>query len=288
MMTRIILIVFTCIVAIFAISCSSDDGPPTSNLTMEVLGLEPLTNGARYQGWIVVDGEFKSIGKFDQVSSSMVFPVNAENLEKATSFVLSIEPPNDSDAEPSKTRLLTGTFNGNTATVSINAVVADFSPISGKFVMATPTDNVADNDEFGIWFEDPSGIQVVPGLNLPPLADGWKYEGWVIFDGIPVTTGTFIETNTFDDASPFSGNGSAPNYPGEDFLNSAPQGLTFPDDGDVRGKMVVISVEPSPDYDQATPFFVKPLSGTAGQLTAPQVNTLDPTNNAPFGRVRRD
>ncbi len=281
--------VLACVVMLSAVSCSSDDdGPPTSNLTLEIIGLESLTNGANYEGWIVVDGVFKSTGKFSQVTNPQVFAVNKESLDKATSFVLSIEPPNDSSAEPSQTRLLSGTFNGSVANVDIKSVVTDFNAISGKFVMATPTDNVSDNDQFGIWFEDPSGIVVAPGLNLPKLADGWKYEGWVIFNGTPVTTGTFKEVDTFDDASPYSGNGSAPSYPGEDFLNSAPQGLTFPDDGDVRGKEVVISIEPSPDYDQATPFFVKPLKGMAEQLTAPSVNTMEATNDAPFGRVRRD
>ncbi len=295
MMIRKSLLLSAFILGAIITSCSGDDdAPPTSNLTIEIVGLEALTNGANYEGWIVVEGEPLSTGKFNEVSNSMVFAVNADNLEKATEFILSVEPPNDADPGPSKSKLVSGSFNGNVAQVSVNSVIADFSSISGKFVMATPTDNpgTSDNDEFGIWFEDPSGIQTVPGLNLEPLADGWKYEGWVIFEKngtqIPVSTGTFSDVGNFDDASPYSGNGSAPNYPGEDFLNSAPQGLTFPTDGDVRGKTVVISVEPSPDYDQSTPFFLKPLSGTAGQVTAPQVNSIAPTNNAPFGRVLKE
>ncbi len=285
MMTKRILLAATFVLGMLAVSCSSDDGPPTSNLTLEVVGLEPLSIGATYEGWLIVEGEPVSTGKFTSTASSITFPVVAETLEKATEFVLSVEPPNDTDPAPSKTKLLSGLFSGNVAALTVNTVVADFSNISGKFVIATPTDNVADNDEFGIWFEDPSGVQAVPGLNLPPLADGWKYEGWVVFNNIPVTTGTFSQVDTFDDASPYSGNGQAPNYPGEDFLNSAPFSLTFPEDGDVRGKMVMITVEPSPDFDQATPFFIKPLNGTAQQNVAPAINELTATNNAPFGRV---
>ncbi|MDY8135811.1 anti-sigma factor [Aquimarina sp. 2201CG5-10] len=287
MMTKKMMAIFTIALGFLGVSCSSDDGPPVANLTLEIVGLETLTNGATYEGWLIVDGNPVSTGKFNIAANSITFPVVASNLESATEFILSIEPPNDSDPLPSKTKLLSGLFSGNVAQVNANTVIGDFSGISGKFIMATPTDITADNDEFGIWFEDPSGVQVVPGLNLPALADGWKYEGWVVFNNIPVTTGTFTDVDNFDDASPFSGNGTAPNYPGEDFLNSAPQGLTFPQDGDVRGKTVVISIEPSPDYDQATPFFVKPLSGTAGQNTAPAINTLTATNNAPFGRVLR-
>ena len=124
-------------------------------------------------------------------------------------------------------------------------------------------------------------------MNLPELGSGWKYEGWVIFNDIPVTTGTFSTVSGFDDASPYSGNSVTPNFPGEDFLNSAPQGLTFPQDADIRGRSVVISIEPSPDYDQATPFILKPLKGTAGQNTTPTLNTLTATNTAPLGRVIR-
>lgn len=291
MMTKRILVVALSIVSLLITSCSSDDGPPTSNLTLELIGLEPLTGGASYEAWLVVDGEPVSINKFSSVGTTTVFPVVTTTLESATEFFLSIEAPNDADPKPSKTRILTGTFTGSVAQVVSTTVMADFSSVSGKFVMATPTDNVSDNDEFGIWFEDPSGIQVAPGLDLPPLADGWKYEGWVVLTkngtSFPVSTGTFSDETTFDDASPYSGNGNAPDYPGEDFINSAPQGLTFPEDGDVRGKMVVISVEPSPDYDQATPFFIKPLTGTAQQNVAPAINTLTANNNVPFGRVVR-
>ncbi|WP_378174752.1 anti-sigma factor [Aquimarina sp. SS2-1] len=287
MMTKKMLAIATIALGLLGVSCSSDDGPPVANLTLELVGLEVLTNGATYEGWLIVNGEPISTGKFNSAANSLTFPVIASNLEDATEFILSVEPPNDADPSPSKTKLLSGTFSGNVAQVNVNTVVGDFSGVSGKFVMATPTDNVADNDEFGIWFEDPSGVQTVAGLNLPALADGWKYEGWVVFNNIPVTTGTFSDVDSFDDASPYSGNGPSPNYPGEDFLNSAPQGLTFPEDGDVRGKTVMISIEPFPDYNQATPFFVKPLSGIAGQNVAPAVNNMTATNNAPFGRVLR-
>lgn len=272
------------------VSCSKDDGPARSEITLEIVGLETLTSGARYEGWLIVDGEPKSTGKFTSTSSSQTFSAVATDVENATAFELTVEPPNDSDSGPSASKLLSGTFVGNTAAVSINTSIADLTGISGRFVLATPTDdnnNPIANDEFGIWFEDPSGIQSVAGLSLPTLASGWKYEGWVMLNGTPVTTGTFSDENAADDASPYSGNATAPNYPGEDFLNSAPVGLTFPQDGDVRGNAVMVTIEPSPDYDQSTPFFLQPLTGTAGQDVSPAVNDLTANANAPFGRVLR-
>ena len=57
----------------------------------------------------------------------------------------------------------------------------------------------------------------------------------------------------------FSGTTSGPQFPGEDFLMNAPQGLTFP--LDLSGKKVVISVEPKPDTSP-DPSTIKPLEGT--------------------------
>ncbi len=270
------------------VSCGSDDdGPPTATLTMEVVGLETLTNNATYEGWIIVEGEPVSTGKFTSTSNTQTFVVNADQLNRATSFVLSVEPPNDSDPGPSDAKLLSGNFNGTTAEVRVNAVVGDFSNASGKFIIASPTDAITDNEQNGIWFMDPNGGSPIAGLTLPMLQQGWKYEGWVIINNVPVSTGTFSSFTGVDDSSPYSGNQPSPDFPGEDFLNNAPSTLTFPQDGDVRGKTAVISVEPNPDYDQAAPFFFKPLQGLAGQDLAPAVNTLGPNGSGPFGTVRR-
>ncbi|WP_281986287.1 anti-sigma factor [Aquimarina aggregata] len=115
MMTKRTLVVALSIVSLFITSCSSDDGPPTSNLTLELIGLEPLTGGASYEAWLVVDGEPVSINKFSSVGTTTVFPVVTTTLESATEFFLSIEAPNDADPKPSKTRILTGTFTGSVA-----------------------------------------------------------------------------------------------------------------------------------------------------------------------------
>ena len=270
-------------------ACSSDDeGPATAELSMEVVGLETLTAGARYEGWIVVDGTPVSTGTFTSTTNNQTFRVNAAQLNDATEFIISIE--SDNDPAPSDTKLLSGSFNGNQANLNVNALVADFSnsSVSGKFVIASPTDDNAENEENGIWFMDPNGAVVSPGLSLPTLQKGWwSYEGWVVFNGIPVTTGKFKNIDGPDASSPYSGNLNAPPFPGEDFLNNAPSGLTFPADGDVRGKEVLISIEPDPDYDQATPFFVKPLKGMAGQALAPEISIMAKNDTGPIGKVTR-
>ncbi len=86
-------------------------------------------------------------------------------------------------------------------------------------------------------------------MELPELETGWKYEGWVVVDGVPLTTGTFISASGSDETAPFSGANPGLMYPGEDFLTNAAQTLQFP--VDVRGKVAVVSIEPFPDNSPA-------------------------------------
>jgi hypothetical protein len=103
------------------------------------------------------------------------------------------------------------------------------------------------------------------GLTLPALPAGWRYEGWAVAGGTPLTTGRFTAAMGADEAAPFSGTMDAPPFPGEDFLRNAPAGLTFPTD--LSGGMVVISIEPDPD-DTPGPFTLKPLRAAVAASAA--------------------
>lgn len=67
-----------------------------------------------------------------------------------------------------------------------------------------------------------------------------------------------------------------PPFPGEDYLENAPAGLTFPTD--LAGGTAVISIEPFPD-DSPAPFTFKPLVGSIPQGADDHVN-YDLDNNA--------
>lgn len=250
-------------IGIFATSCSNDDdnAPTNANLTIDLNGLEALGSDYVYEGWIIVDGAPVSTGTFSSVAFPQTFSVNADQLSNASTFVLSIEPAVDSDPAPADTKLLVGDFSGNSANVDSAGIVADFASVSGKYILATPTDSDMTNEASGIWFLDNSSGSAVAGLSLPTLSAGWQYEGWVVFDGIPVSTGTFLDAAMADDnaaTSPFKGSaGNGPGYPGEDYLMGTAAGVTFPTD--LKGKTVVISVEPSPD-NSSDPFALKPLA----------------------------
>ncbi|MGK0388962.1 MAG: hypothetical protein ACI94Y_001695 [Maribacter sp.] len=100
---------------------------------------------------------------------------------------------------------------------------------------------------------------IYSSFNLPTLLVGWEYEGWVVIDGQPLTTGKSLEVDESDFAAPFSGTSAGPPFPGEDFLLNILSDLSFP--LDLSGSLAVITVEPSPD-NSPMPFSLKPLVHT--------------------------
>ncbi|MGV6829132.1 MAG: anti-sigma factor domain-containing protein [Flavobacteriales bacterium] len=254
------------IISLLMVSCNNDDDNSTSqaNLTLNLNGLEDLGNDYVYEGWIIVNEEPISTGVFTSTNFPQTFSVNTNQLEAATKFVLTIEPAQDDDPNPSNTKYLVGDFSGNSADVN-TAIVGDFSNAAGKYILATPTNGMPTNENSGIWFLDLPGGTPPPltGLTLPTLPEGWKYEGWAVINGIPVTTGKFTNVNATDEFDGYSGpdplgspNGDDGFFPGEDFLENAPSGLTFPTD--LAGMTAVISIEPEPD-NSPNPFTLKPL-----------------------------
>lgn len=266
--SKVLVASLTCLTVV---ACSDDDSdntpastPATSaNLNLNLNGLEKLGDDFEYEGWIIVDGSPVSTGTFDVNDNGELtqssFTVDQAKLDSATRFVLSIEPSPDSDPAPAPTKLLVGDFSGNSANVGTGTVsMVGFANVSGDYILATPTDGANNTDEFsGIWFLNNSTGSAVAGLSLPALEAGWKYEGWAVVNGMPISTGTFTSVSGMDNAAPYSGMGG-PAYPGEDFLFNAPTGWMFP--LDLRGGNAVISIEPDPDNSDK-PFALKPLAG---------------------------
>ena len=260
--------------------CSNEDiltesQPTTSKLTLNINGLEDLGSNARYEGWIILPSTTNTDGLSSEVPKSTgVFTVNANgqlsktgfdidatDLSNAMAFVLTIEPYPDPDPSPSSVHILAADFNSNSGMLSVEHPAAlgnNFIGTSGKYILATPTNGSNTNENSGIWFLDLSSGSPAQGLFLPTLPDGWKYEGWTVINGVPVSTGTFTSATVVDDADPYSDTMPGPPFPGEDFLFNAPTGLTFPTD--ISGGVAVISIEPSPDNSTA-PFTLKPLVG---------------------------
>jgi hypothetical protein len=239
-----------------------DAGAPTVQL--QFAGLPVLGDASVYEGWAIVDGAPESTGRFVVDEEGAQFDVDGEPIDHfaidataATAFVLTLEPAADDDPDPSAIHLLGGDVIDGTARLSVDhptALATDFAVAAGTVEVVVPTAPESPIDTAGIWFfKDGAG-----SLTLPVLPAGWVFEGWAVFDGIPVSTGRFTDPNTADDFSGFSGDDSGPATPGEDFIRNAPDGLEFP--RSAAGATVVVSVEPAQD-DSPEPFVLKPLIG---------------------------
>jgi Anti-sigma-K factor rskA, C-terminal len=298
MTTRIKLLNLVLFSSLLFSACKDDDADDvdtsmdTSTLNLSFTGLEDLGNDATYEGWIIVDGNAVSTGTFDVNSNGQMsrnaFEINPSDLMGASTFILTIEPKPDTDPTPSKVHIVAGDFSGSSASLTIDhgaALNNTFSTASGKYILATPTDDDTTNDESGIWFLDISSGTPAVGLNLPMLPDGWIYEGWAVINGTPVSTGTFTALDMADNSATFSGSKSGPPFPGEDFLMNAPGMLSFPTD--LKGGKAVISIEPVPD-NSASPFTLKPLVGDIPTMATNRTNyDLGQNLSFPTGQATR-
>jgi hypothetical protein len=278
---------------IIATGACEDGTSPGADLTLSFQGLEPLAGGFHYEGWAMLASGPVSTGKFNVASGGgLITTAGAAipggtfrpdvDLDGATAIVITIEPAGDTDRVPASTKMLAGNLSGGTAALNIagaQALATDFATAAGSFILATPTDGPNTNERSGIWFLRPGTPSPTASLTLPTLPAGWRYEGWVVISGRPVTTGAFTMASGADAAAPYSGTQAAPPFPGEDFLRNAPAGLTFPPD--LAGGMAVISVEPFPD-DAAAPFTLKPLTGAIPANAAAGTNYALARNSAAF------
>ena len=263
-MKKLIWLNFLFVAFILGACASDDEGTGSQDLQLSIAGLTDLGSDFAYEGWLILDSGPVTTGVFSVDANGSLsqtsFTVDPANVTNASAFVLTIEPVPHSDPAPSDVHILGGDVSNGQASLSVGHAAAlgdDYSSASGTYILATPT-NGEDNDEnSGVWFLDPT-LGPGAGLNLAVLPAGWKYEGWAVIDGQPVSTGTFTLLDQADESDVFSGDLAGPPFPGEDFLMNAPGGLTFPTD--LAGATIVISIEPEPDNSE-TPFLLKPLVG---------------------------
>jgi hypothetical protein len=286
-------IFFSLVTVALLASCKKDNDNNTASLNLALTGLEDLGANARYEGWLVVNGSPVSTGTFSvnatgQPSQSS-FDVDKTQLQSATTFVLTIEPFPDSNPAPSEQKLVAGDFSAGSAALSIGhpaALNTTFASATGKYVLATPTTASTADELSGVWFLNLMSGSPTAGLSLPTLPAGWRYEGWALIGGKPVTTGAFTNGTGADGSAIYSGTAMAPPFPGEDFITNAPAGLTFP--VNLSGGLAVISVEPFPDNSPA-PFLLKPLLANIPNPAADHVTYNMMINSASFpgGTVTR-
>ncbi len=252
-----------------------------SRIQLDLPDLQALGDSAWYEGWIKWgdDDDLKSIGVFSVNSlgvwSQTAFDVNLGYLQEAKTFLLTIEKDNipgyqvtkntvdttiiDSVEGPSNFKIIGADILANSGTFSIgqdDILDFNFSEASGNFMLDTPTDTLNLNPKSGLWFVDKDSVGVIiKGLNLPTVPSNWTYEGWIVMNGTIVSTGKFRNPGAGDNEIIYYDTlttGYA--YPGEDFLQNAPAGLTFPVDLSNSGAEVYITLEPSYPDNSNSPF----------------------------------
>jgi len=242
--------------AMVSMSGSESTGQ-TAQLELIFHGLEDLGADWAYEGWLIVDGAPVSTGVFTVdaggVQSQTYFPTDVSSLDAISTFVLTIEPVPDSDPSPSHVHILGGDVIGGRASLTIDHMAAlgtDFGMAAGSYILAAPSGGGSAPYVNGIWWLDPAGSPD-PSLDLPELPAGWVYEGWVVGDGGPISTGRFTSVSGADSdgTGPDAGPEPGPPFPGQDFVDPAV---------DLPGFVAVISVEPEPDNSMG-PFTLKPL-----------------------------
>ncbi len=229
------------------------DRPPELNFH----GLEDLGADCAYEGWLIVDGAPVSTGIFTVdgggVQSQTYFPTEVSSLDAISTFVLTIEPVPDSDPAPSHVHILGGDVIGGRASLTVDHMAAlgtDFCMAAGSYILAAPSGGgSAPYVQRHLVARPDAGPDAT--LELPELPAGWVYEGWVVGDDGPISTGRFTSVSGADSdgTGPDAGPEHAPPFPGQDFVDPAM---------DLRGCVAVISVEPEPDNSMG-PFTLKPL-----------------------------
>ncbi|WP_406656809.1 hypothetical protein V7O62_13225 [Methanolobus sp. ZRKC2] len=268
---KTILLLGIVLISLPVVQCAESNASD-SVITFNFEGLEPLEEGV-YEGWAIIGEEKISTGTFNiesNESDELSFSV-AENISSAEMVVVTIEAGNDTDAEPSGIVILEGEVENGTADLEFPL---NLSEANGTYILATPTDGADTNETSGIWFlelpEPPTA-----GLELPDLPEGWVYEGWVINQGQPISSGKFVAVDEADFFDGYSGPEPAPPFPGEDFLVNAPEGVVFPLDLADGESLAVISIEPDingTDPTGSSPFQIKPLIGEIPEGAMDHVN----------------
>lgn len=229
----------------------------TGKLEIVEMNLPELPDGYFYEGWLLVDGSYVSVGKVNNdslIQNRAHFErIDRSDLDRAQSFAMTVEK---ATGAPSDYVLLTGEFEGKTADLltmgdNPNGVLTLSQRIYGGFTVqnaSVPAEDAGMYGVNGIWFfKGNEEKEATLNLDYQELA----YQAWAVkkqnnadwFLNIGVIKSDTIADNyrSFIPA-PYVPN--IPHFPGEDFIQQPGEGTSFPDGffpTDIRGGKVIIT-----------------------------------------------
>jgi len=314
-MKRLMLILYLCLV-LALLSCEKTELlSPESRVTsieLEMNGFSDLGSNFWYEAWLAwQEGDVvrsKSLGIFKIDAQGQCTPnsfdVELGDLQRAQSFFITIEEDDlpgkrlventsgqtDTLTGPGPHKIFSGKLVTNSAYFSLGdefLLNFNFATAWGTYLLNAVSVEQTAPSTSGIWFvnKDDQG-QLIAGLDLPDLPAGWSYQGWVVINTVPVSTGKFVSSTGADKSAVYynSAQGSYP-FPGEDFLINPPQGLAFP--VDLSGKDIYITLEPPLPENCPAPYSVKIFTATI-PTGAQRMTVYDLENQAgsfPSGRL---
>ena len=314
-MKRLNVILYLCFI-LALLSCEKTELlSPASQVTsieLEMSGLNDLGGNFWYEGWFAwQDGEVvrsKSLGIFTIDAQGHCTPnrfnIELGDLQRVQSFFVTIEEDDlpgmrleentsggmDTLNGPSTYKIFSAKLVTNTAYFSLGdefLLNFDFASAQGSYLLNAVSVEQTSPSASGIWFvnKDDQG-QLIAGLDLPDLPAGWSYQGWVVINTVPVSTGMFLSSAGADQSATYynSAQGSYP-FPGEDFLTNPPDGLSFP--VDLSGKDVYITLQPPIPENCPAPYSARIFTATIPP-DAQRMTIYDLENQAgslPSGRL---
>ncbi len=244
----------------------------TGKMQVTDFNLPTLPEGYYYEGWLLVDGSYVSVGNItnDSITNGVArfSSIEVTDLNTAQSFAITVET--SGSAAPSNYVLLVGNFDGSTANLTssgetVNGIMSLANRISASYtvqnasVPETEADNYGTN---GIWFFKGTGDLKEPILQLD--YDDLSYQAWAekSYENVnyQLNMGVIVSDTINDSYKGFSYANSVPEFPGEDFLQDPAGEPDYPENFfpmDVRGSKVFITPIPVNYNNPETPFPIK-------------------------------
>ena len=259
----------------------------TGKMEITDFNLPQLPDNYYYEGWLMVDGSYVSVGRITNDSiinnRARFEEIEVNDLNTAQSFAITVE--SSGSPAPSNYVLLVGNFNGNTAELSPdaevpNGVMSLANRISASYTIQNATIPTEENGNYGtvgLWFfkGEEGNRETTLQLDYTDL----NYQGWVkkSFENnewalnMGVITSDTIADN-YKSFTIFPNN--TPDFAGDDFLQDPEGGIDYPEGFfpmDVRGSKLVITPIPTGYNNSEVPFPIDLL-----QATVPADASKDP------------